>query len=101
MQRFIDHMKEEKPNIWVTFHGDGFDWYFMEARGRVLGLPLSTHLGLRYDKQGEYYCTRYAPHLDCLRWVVRDSYLPHGSHGLKVRPISPHLQRCTVTNFEQ
>ena len=29
-------------------------------------------------------CCRFAPHMDCMHWVNRDSYLPQGSRGLKV-----------------
>lgn len=28
---------------------------------------------------------RFGVHMDCLAWVNRDSYLPQGSRGLKVR----------------
>ncbi len=31
---------------------------------------------------------RHAVHMDCLHWVNRDSYLPQGSRGLKVRSSS-------------
>lgn len=83
LQRFVDHIKEEKPNIFVTFNGDGFDWRFLEERARILRMPLSKSIGLSFNKQDEYYSTRFACHLDCFHWVRRDSYLPQGSQGLK------------------
>ena len=35
-----------------------------------------------YNQDDEYKC-RFASHMDAYKWVQRDSYLPHGSHGLK------------------
>lgn len=83
LQRFVDHIKEEKPNIFVTFNGDGFDWRFLEERARILRMPMAKSLGLSFNKQDEYYSTRHACHLDAFHWVRRDSYLPQGSQGLK------------------
>lgn len=40
-------------------------------------------IGVKQDQQSGCYSARFAPHMDCLKWVIRDSYLPHGSHGLK------------------
>jgi len=34
------------------------------------------------DTNNEYK-SRSCNHMDCFRWVKRDSYLPAGSHGLK------------------
>ncbi|RKP23832.1 ribonuclease H-like domain-containing protein, partial [Syncephalis pseudoplumigaleata] len=39
-------------------------------------------IGFFKDEQDEYK-SHYAIHMDCFRWVKRDSYLPVGSHGLK------------------
>jgi DNA polymerase epsilon subunit 1 len=39
-------------------------------------------IGVRKDMSGEYKA-RFASHMDALCWVIRDSYLPQGSHGLK------------------
>lgn len=83
LQRFVNHIKEERPNIFVTFNGDGFDWRFLEERARILRIPLSRSIGLSFNKQDEYYSTRFACHLDAFHWVRRDSYLPQGSQGLK------------------
>ena len=83
LQRFVEHIKEERPNIFVTFNGDGFDWRFLEERARILRIPLAKSIGLTFNKQDEYYSTRHACHLDAFHWVRRDSYLPQGSQGLK------------------
>ena len=39
-------------------------------------------IGIRKDNEGEYK-SKYCAHMDCLKWVKRDSYLPQGSQGLK------------------
>lgn len=39
-------------------------------------------IGFRPDNEGEYKA-RSTMHMDCFRWVKRDSYLPQGSQGLK------------------
>lgn len=83
LERFVNHILEAKPNIFVTYNGDFFDWKFLNERSKILRMPLSRSIGLRWDEQGEYFGTRFACHLDCIRWVIRDSYLPQGSHGLK------------------
>ncbi|XP_032807748.1 DNA polymerase epsilon catalytic subunit A [Petromyzon marinus] len=82
LQRFFDHLHETKPNIFVTYNGDSFDWPFVERRALAHGLDLLIETGFQKDSQGEYKATQ-ALHMDCLRWVKRDSYLPVGSHNLK------------------
>lgn len=86
LKQFMKHARESKPNIYVTFNGDNFDWPFVEARAKLYGIYLFEELGI-FEDQGnagasEYKC-RYGAHMDIFRWVVRDSYLPHGSQGLK------------------
>lgn len=83
LKRFVEHIQEAKPNIFVTFNGDNFDWPFLEKRAYILGIPLWKSIGLSYSKKDEFYFTRHAPHLDVYSWVKRDSYLPQGSQGLK------------------
>lgn len=39
-------------------------------------------IGFRPDLEMEYK-SKAIMHLDCFRWVKRDSYLPQGSQGLK------------------
>lgn len=85
MIRFINEIKRTKPNLFVTFNGDRFDWPFLNDRSKILGVPLEESIGLigQKDHNGETYTTKYAPHLDAYSWVSRDSYLPQGSQGLK------------------
>ncbi|XP_052412304.1 DNA polymerase epsilon catalytic subunit A [Carassius gibelio] len=82
IQRWFEHIHETKPNIFVTYNGDFFDWPFIETRAAQLGLSMYREIGFQKDNQGEYKASQ-AIHMDCLRWVKRDSYLPVGSHNLK------------------
>jgi DNA polymerase epsilon subunit 1 len=45
-----------------------------------------TEIGFAIDSAEEYK-SRHAIHMDAFRWVKRDSYLPQGSQGLKVRQL--------------
>ncbi|KAM8886760.1 DNA polymerase epsilon catalytic subunit A [Spinachia spinachia] len=82
IQRWFDHVQETKPNIFVTYNGDFFDWPFIETRAALHGRTMYREIGFQKDNQGEYKSSQ-AIHMDCLRWVKRDSYLPVGSHNLK------------------
>lgn len=81
LQRFFEHIKEEKPLIYVTYNGDFFDWPFVEKRARHYGIDLKDEIGIWEEK--EEYLGRFAVHMDAFCWVKRDSYLPQGSQGLK------------------
>ncbi|KAG7318195.1 hypothetical protein KOW79_017950 [Hemibagrus wyckioides] len=82
IQRWFEHIHETKPNIFVTYNGDFFDWPFVEARAAQHNLNMYQEIGFQKDSQGEYKASQ-SIHMDCLRWVKRDSYLPVGSHNLK------------------
>ncbi|CAJ0933205.1 unnamed protein product, partial [Ranitomeya imitator] len=82
IQRWFEHLQETKPNIIVTYNGDFFDWPFVETRATVHGMSMLQEIGFQKDSQGEYKSPSCI-HMDCLRWVKRDSYLPVGSHNLK------------------
>jgi DNA polymerase epsilon subunit 1 len=84
LERFFAHIQEVKPSIFVTYNGDNFDWPFVEARCSHHGINMYAMIGFSQDNQGEYKST-YGIHMDAMRWVKRDSYLPVGSQGLKVR----------------
>ncbi|KAJ2751766.1 DNA polymerase epsilon catalytic subunit, partial [Coemansia nantahalensis] len=71
-----------RPTVLATYNGDSFDWPFVEARARHHGIDLRAEAGWYRDENDEYKC-RACVHMDCLRWVKRDSYLPVGSQGLK------------------
>ncbi|XP_013911235.1 PREDICTED: peroxidasin-like, partial [Thamnophis sirtalis] len=45
-------------------------------------MNMQQEIGFQKDSQGEYKSSQCI-HMDCLRWVKRDSYLPVGSHNLK------------------
>ncbi|KAL8598378.1 hypothetical protein ACOMHN_032655 [Nucella lapillus] len=82
IHKFFEHIQEVKPHIFVTYNGDFFDWPFVETRAAIHGLDMMREVGFQRDNQGEYK-SRAASHLDCYRWVKRDSYLPMGSQNLK------------------
>ncbi|KAJ1955632.1 DNA polymerase epsilon catalytic subunit, partial [Linderina pennispora] len=82
IQRFFDHIREAKPTVLATYNGDMFDWPFVEARAIHHGFDMRAEIGWYRDESDEYKC-RSCVHMDCFRWVKRDSYLPVGSHGLK------------------
>ncbi|KAK7499885.1 hypothetical protein BaRGS_00008976, partial [Batillaria attramentaria] len=80
--KFFEHVQDVKPHVFVTYNGDFFDWPFVETRAAIHGLDMMREIGFQRDNQGEYK-SRPASHLDCFRWVKRDSYLPMGSQNLK------------------
>ncbi|CAL1540665.1 unnamed protein product, partial [Lymnaea stagnalis] len=82
IQKFFEHIQEVKPHIVSTYNGDFFDWPFVETRAAIHDIDMFHEIGFQKDSQGEYK-SRPASHMDCFRWVKRDSYLPMGSQGLK------------------
>ncbi|KAK8886294.1 DNA polymerase epsilon catalytic subunit [Tritrichomonas musculus] len=82
LEKWFEHINEIKPHIMVTFNGDYFDWPFIEKRAYINHLNLYQRVGFRNNGNDEFL-SLFAPHIDCLRWVRRDSYLPAGSQGLK------------------
>ncbi|XP_065643489.1 DNA polymerase epsilon catalytic subunit A isoform X2 [Hydra vulgaris] len=82
LRRWFDHILEIKPNIFVTYNGDFFDWPFIDARAKVYEISMIEEIGFSPDAQKEYKST-YGIHMDAFRWVQRDSYLPVGSQNLK------------------
>ncbi|KAJ2519513.1 DNA polymerase epsilon catalytic subunit, partial [Coemansia sp. RSA 2049] len=82
IQRFFDHICDAKPTVLATYNGDSFDWPFVDARAKHHGIDMKMETGWYRDEADEYKC-RSCVHMDCFRWVKRDSYLPVGSHGLK------------------
>lgn len=81
LRTFFDHARREKPHIYVSFNGDTFDWPFIETRAKIHSISLQQELGMVRGRDDDCTC-HYASHLDCYKWVVRDSYLPAGSQGL-------------------
>jgi DNA polymerase epsilon subunit 1 len=83
LRRFCDHIRELRPHIFVTFNGDFFDWPFVEARCHQHRISMWKQIGVKRNNSDENYEGLNASHMDAFRWVMRDSYLPQGSQGLK------------------
>ena len=86
LRAFLAHIREVRPNVFVTYNGDYFDWPFIDTRCSKYGISLAAETGFSVVEGsggGAEYRGRTAVHIDCLYWVKRDSYLPQGSHGLK------------------
>ena len=66
----------------ATFNGDFFDFPFLYARAKSHGIDMFLETGFAKDSEDEFK-SRTCVHMDCFRWVKRDSYLPQGSQGLK------------------
>ncbi|KAF5381777.1 hypothetical protein D9615_005436 [Tricholomella constricta] len=82
IKRFFSHIRDVKPTVMATFNGDFFDFPFLDARSQVNGIDMFLETGFAKDSEDEYK-SRTCVHMDCFRWVKRDSYLPQGSQGLK------------------
>lgn len=82
LQRFFEHIRDSRPTVIATYNGDFFDWPFVETRARFHDLDMFEEIGFAKDNDDEYK-SKYCVHMDCFRWVKRDSYLPQGSQGLK------------------
>ena len=46
LNRFFEHIRELRPNIYVTYNGDFFDWPFIEARAKIHGMYVSSEIGV-------------------------------------------------------
>ncbi|EPY23237.1 DNA polymerase epsilon catalytic subunit [Strigomonas culicis] len=82
LRRFFDEMKKYRPNVYVTYNGDYFDFPFIHARALSHGMNMRNEIGFVQMADGAFL-NQQIPHLDCFYWVKRDSYLPQGSQGLK------------------
>ncbi|KAI8443886.1 DNA polymerase epsilon subunit 1, partial [Phakopsora pachyrhizi] len=82
IRRWFDHIRDAKPSVMATYNGDSFDFPFVYARATVHGLDMFKEIGFHPDSEGEFK-SRTCLHMDCFKWVKRDSYLPQGSQGLK------------------
>ncbi|KZS89156.1 DUF1744-domain-containing protein [Sistotremastrum niveocremeum HHB9708] len=82
LRRWFEHIRTARPTVMATFNGDFFDFPFVAARAKVHGLDLYLETGFAIDSEEEFR-SRTCVHMDCFRWVKRDSYLPQGSQGLK------------------
>ena len=46
LRAFLAHIREARPQVLVTYHGDFFDWPFVEARCRVYGVDVLAEVGV-------------------------------------------------------
>ncbi|KAI4291287.1 DNA polymerase epsilon subunit 1 [Pancytospora philotis] len=79
--RFVEAVQQHRPHIITTYNGGYFDWPFVEKRAAKYGISLERALSMRATR--EYYESPFIMHLDCYKWVKRDSYLPMNNQGLK------------------
>lgn len=79
--RFIEVIIEHRPHIITTYNGGYFDWPFIDKRMKKYNLNLDQ--SIQFKQTIEYYECPYILHLDCYKWVKRDSYLPMNNQGLK------------------
>ncbi|GAA97490.1 uncharacterized protein L969DRAFT_83792 [Mixia osmundae IAM 14324] len=82
LARFFEHVREAKPTVIATYNGDSFDWPFVCNRAAARGIDMYREIGWKIDAEDEFKSANCI-HMDCFRWVKRDSYLPQGSQGLK------------------
>ncbi|CCW68940.1 unnamed protein product [Phytomonas sp. Hart1] len=82
LRRFFSEMNTYRPNVYVTYNGDYFDFPFIHARALFHRLNMRKEIGFSQGADGAFL-NQQIPHLDCFYWVKRDSYLPQGSQGLK------------------
>ncbi|OCF45186.1 DNA polymerase epsilon catalytic subunit A [Kwoniella heveanensis CBS 569] len=82
IRRWFEHIRESRPTVMATYNGDSFDFPFVDVRAKIHGISMYDEIGFRPDIENEYKC-KATMHMDCFRWVKRDSYLPQGSQGLK------------------
>ena len=66
-----------------------------ETRALKHGMDMAAEIGFACDRKSNETLSRMAVHMDCMHWVNRDSYLPQGSRGLKVRTIAAEIGCCS------
>lgn len=79
--RFLEVILEHRPHVITTYNGSSFDWPFICKRLSSYGMDLYT--AIQFKEANEYFDCPFIIHLDCYRWVKRDSYLPMNNQGLK------------------
>ncbi|KAI5148676.1 DNA polymerase epsilon subunit 1 [Enteropsectra breve] len=81
ISRFINIIQEFRPHIISSYNGAFFDWPFVNKRALNYGISLEHSIG--YTEKNDYFDSPFILHMDCYKWVKRDSYLPMGNQGLK------------------
>ncbi|KAJ1611964.1 DNA polymerase epsilon catalytic subunit [Cryptosporidium canis] len=95
IQTYIRLVQRLRPHIIASYNGDNFDFPFLYERAKRYGVDVSREWGIRMEvdpssagggpqsSSKTIFSGASIIHLDCFRWVERDSYLPCGSRGLK------------------
>lgn len=65
IKKFFDHINDIRPHIFVSYHGDGFDWPFVEARAAKHQMDMKARIGFAKNRD-DVYASRPAIHMDCL-----------------------------------
>ena len=86
LRRFCSHLRELQPHRDCHDNGHSFDWPYVDKRCSINGIDLKREIGFAASSgdNGAYFVSPCVTHIDCIHWVKRDSYLPAGSHGLKM-----------------
>ncbi|TBU03206.1 catalytic subunit A of DNA polymerase epsilon [Hamiltosporidium tvaerminnensis] len=79
--RFYEIIQDYKPHVITTYNGNVFDFPFIFKRSLKYDLNMGDIIG--FNQTRENFVCNFIVHLDCYKWVKRDSYLPIGSQGLK------------------
>ncbi|ELA42787.1 uncharacterized protein VICG_00102 [Vittaforma corneae ATCC 50505] len=79
--RFLEVILEHRPHIITTYNGSFFDWPFICKRLSKYNMNLFN--SIQFKEVNEYFDCPFIIHLDCYKWVKRDSYLPMNNQGLK------------------
>ena len=109
---FFFHLSSDlKPHIIVSYNGDSFDFPYTSDRASKQSLSMAAlwgFTGRTIIANKTEYTSKVVLHMDCFKWVERDSYLPCGSRGLKAvtkaklfyqaREVDPELmvQYCLI-----
>lgn len=79
--RFLEVILEHRPHVITTYNGSFFDWPFIAKRLTKYGIDMFN--SIQFREFNEYFDCPFIIHMDCYRWVKRDSYLPMNNQGLK------------------
>jgi DNA polymerase epsilon subunit 1 len=64
------------------FNADFFDTPLLDTRTTPHGISIYIATGFARGCEDKYK-SRGCAHMDCLRWIKRNSYLPQGHQGLE------------------
>lgn len=83
LNEFFNIMLHHKPEIIVTYNGDGFDWDYINNRARINGIKMEKLTGFTNDNDKNHYICRCVFNADCLFWAQRHYDKDKGGRGLK------------------